>query len=120
MKELTPRSIAALNMLAAVILGVAAAVLFWSSQQSQDFAAVSSKGPNVAQTLYSVGRYELLRDAAVSCDKEFKKLVAGVMDIKSRTYSEVSAFLVGAILVFLFNFFALRRMNAAYEKRTNP
>lgn len=107
-------------MLAAVILGVATALLYWSSQQSRDFAVVSSKGPDVAQTLYFVGRYELLRDAAASCDKEPKKLVAGAMDIKSRAYSEVSAFLVGAVLVFLFNFFALRRMNAAQEKRTNP
>ena len=120
MKDLTPRSIAALNMLSAVILGIAAALLYWNSQLWQDFAVVSSKGPDVAQTLYSVGRYELLRDTAISCDKEFKKLVSGVMDLKSRTYSEVAAFLVGAVLVFLFNFFALRRISAVIEKRTNP
>jgi hypothetical protein len=111
MKDLNPRSIAALNMLAAVILGILAAVSYWSTQVSQDFAAALNNGPDVAQTLYTAGRYELLRDNAVSCDKEFKKLVAGVMGHKSRTYYEISGFLIGAALLFLFNFFAMRRLS---------
>ena len=76
-KPVTVRDAMLANGFAIVLLAIVA-TLWGASAALKDNASSSYTSPSrsVAETLYAAGRHELLRDSAVSCEKNFDLLAA--------------------------------------------
>ena len=110
---MAPKTLARFNLIYAILFAVLAVLLFFYSRQSQEFAVLATQGPSVAETLYSTQRYDLLRDSAVSCNKEFNKVVAAAMGVRAEAYSDAAMLAGLALLFFAANFLSLRRSKGA-------
>lgn len=110
------------NVFAAILLAIVAAV--WTASAVVKTDAATSFVPlphSAAQTLYKVGRYELLRDTAVSCENNFNNLVTGSHSAQAKA-DWTTAFLAAcAIAALLFNAWILRGVRRHLEAmRSNP
>lgn len=63
---------------------------------------------STAETLYKVGRYELLRDTAVNCEQSFNQVVANSFQGQVRSDWATAVLALCAIGMLLFNVWFLR------------
>ena len=110
------------NVFAAILLAIVAAV--WAASAVVKTNAATSFAPlphSAAQTLYKVGRYELLRDTAVSCENNFNRLVTGSLSAQAKADWTTVVLAALAIAALMFNVWILRGVRRDLEAlRSNP
>jgi hypothetical protein len=109
MAKVTVRDAILANVAAMIVLIVVAAV--WSASALMKTSATTVFAPlphSAAETLYKVGRYELLRDTAVNCENAFNQLVSATFNAQIRADWTAVVLAVGAIAMLLFNVWFLR------------
>jgi hypothetical protein len=108
--------------LAAILLTVVAAV--WTAGAVVKTYAVSAFAPlphSAAETLYKVGRYELLRDTAVNCENSFNQLVAATFKGQAKADWTTAILALCAIAMLIFNVWFLRGIRRDMDAlRSNP
>jgi hypothetical protein len=103
MAKATVRDAILLNVVAAVLLAIAAAV--WGASALVKSNAVGALEPlpqSPAETLYKVGRYDLLRDTAVNCERTFAQLAGTSLNgqISADWTTAILALLAMGVLIF--------------------
>lgn len=110
------------NVFAAILLAIVAAV--WGANAVVKTNAASAFAPlphSAAQTLYKVGRYELLRDTAVSCENSLNKLVPGSFSAQARADWATVFVALCAMVALIFNVWILRGVRRDLDVlRSNP
>lgn len=110
------------NVFAAILLAVVAAV--WGAGAVVKTNAATSFAPlphSAAQTFFKVGRYELLRDTAVSCENNFNKLVPGSFSAQAKAHWATAFVAACAIAALMFNVWILRGVRRDLDAlRSNP
>jgi hypothetical protein len=121
-KLVTVRDAILANVFAAILLAVV--VVLWSASAVVKTNAVSAFGPlphSAAETLYKVGRFELLRDTAVNCENNFSQLVATTFKGQAKADWTTVILAMCAIAMLIFNVSFLRGIKRDMDAlRSNP
>jgi len=121
-KLVTVRDAILANVFAAILLTVVAAL--WAANAVLKTNAVSAFAPlphSAAETLYKVGRFELLRDTAVNCENTFNQLVASTFNAQAKADWTTAILALCAIGMLIFNAWFLRGIRRDMDAlRSNP
>jgi hypothetical protein len=122
MAKVTVRDSILANIFATILLAIFA-VLFIASAvlKTNATTAFAPLPQSAADTLYKVGRYELLRDIAVNCEKNFDQLVAITFRGQVKADWMTAVLALCAIGMLLFNVWFLRSIRRDMDAlRSNP
>jgi hypothetical protein len=101
----------------AILADVFASVLFavigivWAASaiiKSDTTTLLAPLSRSVADTMFKTGRYELLRDTAMDCEKAFNQLAAGALHAQIKSDWTAAVVALFAIGMLLFNVWLLR------------
>lgn len=122
MRKVTVRDVILANILAAILvalfasLWVVSAVL--TTRGATDLVPLSK---SVAETMYKVGRYDLLRDTAVNCEKSFDQLVSNTLKAQGSIDWTTLILVFGLVGMLVFNAWFLRGIRREMDAlRSNP
>jgi len=95
-----------------VIALLLAVTVIWttSAVTASEFKRSIVPPPPQAEAFYETGRYELLRDSALSCEANFTKLVTTVFEARSHSDWATVITALFAIAMLSFNVWVLRTM----------
>jgi uncharacterized integral membrane protein len=122
MAKVTIRDAILANVFAAILFAVFAVV--WTASAVVKTSATTAFAPlphSPSETLYNVGRYELLRDTAMICEKSFDQLVANYFHGQVEADWTMAVLALCAIGMLLFNVWFIRGMRRDMDAlRSNP
>lgn len=122
MAKVTVRDVILANVFATILLLVVATL--YTAGAVLKTKAITAFAPlphSAAETLYSVGRYELLRETAVNCEKSFNQLVANTFHGQAKADWTTVVLALCAIGMLLFNVWFLRGIRRDMDAlRSNP
>lgn len=111
MEKVTVRDAASLNVLAAVLFFLVAGV--WAVDAALRTSNAFSLPPlphSVAETMYKVGRFDLLRDTAVNCEKSIDRLATSTSRAQANADWMTALIAFGAVGMLVFNAWFLRKV----------
>ena len=106
MTRVTVREVILANVFVIILLLVVAVIWATSAMvESNAITVFHRPQPSSAEAFYKVGRYELLRDSAVTCESSFNKLVVDTFHGQLKADWTTSAVALCAIAMLLLNVF---------------
>ena len=116
MKKVTVRDAISANVFAAILLIVLACV--WSASALVKMSGARILAPSqqsVAETLYKVGRYDLLRETAVDCENTFNQVAVAAIHGQSKADWTAAIISLCAFAMLIFNAVFLRGVRRDME-----
>ena len=122
MAKVTVRDAILANVFATILLVFVAGIWTASALVKINAATVLAPLPHsTADTLYEVGRYDLLRDTAVNCENSFNQVVAGSLNAQVKADWTTAILALCALGMLLFNAWFLRGVRRDMDAlRSNP